>query len=224
MNDVALFVGAQATFTIQRVDSGTTSWIVTDTDIVTNGNEGTDTLTNIESLRFNAPTLTTVNLADLIGALSDSDVTANTVVEGAANGTAVGITGHAVDGSVQTVTYSLTDNAGGRFQINGSSGIVTVANGSLLNTVATQAITMRATSADGSFTEKQFSINVTQGGVNAAPTAVVLQNTTTTLAENTSTALHIKVADIAVTDDGLGTKCGAEGANDGAGQDCGVSF
>ena len=32
-----------------------------------------------------------------------------------------------------TVTYSLTDDAGGRFAINASTGVVTVADGSLLN-------------------------------------------------------------------------------------------
>lgn len=40
---------------------------------------------------------------------------------------------------------------------------------------------------------------------NLAPTAVNFTSTTTSLAENTSTATRIKVADIAVTDDGQGT-------------------
>ncbi|TNJ36391.1 DUF4347 domain-containing protein, partial [Prosthecochloris vibrioformis] len=40
---------------------------------------------------------------------------------------------------------------------------------------------------------------------NEAPTAVELENTTTTLEENTDTTDRIKVADIAVTDDALGT-------------------
>ena len=47
-----------------------------------------------------------------------------------------------------------------------------------------------------------FTLNITD--VNEAPTAVTLQNTTTTLPENTSTATAIKLADIAVTDDALG--------------------
>ncbi len=42
------------------------------------------------------------------------------------------------------------------------------------------------------------------GFANVAPTAVTLQNTTTSLAENTSTATRIMVADIVVTDDALG--------------------
>jgi hypothetical protein len=40
---------------------------------------------------------------------------------------------------------------------------------------------------------------------NQAPTAVVLSNTTTSITQDTSTASSVKVADIAVTDDGLGT-------------------
>ena len=40
---------------------------------------------------------------------------------------------------------------------------------------------------------------------NQAPTTVVLNNQVNAIAENTSTAAHIKVADVAITDDGLGT-------------------
>ncbi len=40
---------------------------------------------------------------------------------------------------------------------------------------------------------------------NQAPTAVVLNNPVNAIAENTSTATRLKVADIAITDDGLGT-------------------
>ena len=40
---------------------------------------------------------------------------------------------------------------------------------------------------------------------NAAPTAVIVDNATTTLPENSSTASRVKLGDILVTDDGLGT-------------------
>ncbi|MGF1992052.1 MAG: SdiA-regulated domain-containing protein, partial [Nostoc sp. ZfuVER08] len=40
---------------------------------------------------------------------------------------------------------------------------------------------------------------------NQAPTAIVLNNQVTAIAENTSTATRLKVADITITDDGLGT-------------------
>ncbi|MEJ6485594.1 SdiA-regulated domain-containing protein [Nostoc punctiforme UO1] len=45
----------------------------------------------------------------------------------------------------------------------------------------------------------------TIASANKAPTAVVLNNPVTAIAENTSTATRIKVADITVTDDALGT-------------------
>lgn len=54
-------------------------------------------------------------------------------------------------------------------------------------------------------TSATYTLNVSDVNENAAPTAVALQNTTASLAEGTSTAARIKVADIAVTDDGLGT-------------------
>ena len=55
---------------------------------------------------------------------------ANTVAENAANGTAVGITALATDADAgTTISYSLTDNAGGRFAINATTGVVTVAEG-----------------------------------------------------------------------------------------------
>ncbi|MFM7580061.1 MAG: cadherin repeat domain-containing protein, partial [Microcystaceae cyanobacterium] len=50
---------------------------------------------------------------------------------------------------------------------------------------------------------KTFTLNVTD--VNEAPTAVILTNTTTVLPENTDTSQGVKVADIQVTDDALGT-------------------
>ena len=63
----------------------------------------------------------------------DADVVANSVAEGAANGTAVGVTASSADINGGSVTYSLTDSAGGRFAINASSGVVTVADGTLLD-------------------------------------------------------------------------------------------
>src|SRR3954451_21270152 len=61
-------------------------------------------------------------------------------------------------------TYSLTDRAGGRFAINSSSGIVTVANGAAIDfeTAPGHAygITVQATSGAQSTTQA-FSIGVT---------------------------------------------------------------
>ena len=50
-----------------------------------------------------------------------------------------------------------------------------------------------------------FSLQITDAAGNAAPTSVSLSNITSALAEDTDTSSRVKVADIVVTDDGLGT-------------------
>ncbi|MDH5640436.1 MAG: DUF4347 domain-containing protein, partial [Nitrospira sp.] len=153
----------------------------------------------------------TINLSDVdefdVGAISDTNGTTNAVNENAAMGTLVGITASAsdADATTNTMTYSLTDNAGGRFQIDGSTGVVTVLDGTLLDyeSATSHSITVRADSADGSFSTQTYTINV--NNVNEAPTAVALTNQVTTIAENTVIGAGYKVADIAITDDALGT-------------------
>jgi len=108
-------------------------------------------------------TVTDVDEFD-VGAVTDSNAAANAVDENAANGTTVGVTASASDADATTnaITYSLDDTAGGRFAIDGSTGVVTVANGSLLDreSAASHNIVGRATSADGSFSTQSFTINV----------------------------------------------------------------
>ncbi|WP_170861467.1 cadherin repeat domain-containing protein, partial [Geitlerinema sp. PCC 9228] len=59
---------------------------------------------------------------------SDSDSSDNQIAENASNGTSVGITASSSDpDSSDTVTYSLQNDAGGRFAIDDNSGEVTVA-------------------------------------------------------------------------------------------------
>ena len=111
-----------------------------------------------------------------VTAPTDANAAANSVAEGAATGTLVGITARAVDGDATTnaVTYALTDNAGGRFQINATTGVVSVLNGQLIDyeTAPGNAyqITVRATSADGSVNASNFAIAVE----NAAETQVFI--------------------------------------------------
>ncbi len=86
-----------------------------------------------------ADTVFTIAINDLdefnVGAVTDNNATANTIAENSANGTLVNITGLAsdADATTNTITYSLDDNAGGRFTIDANSGVVTVLDGSLLN-------------------------------------------------------------------------------------------
>ncbi|MHB8973952.1 MAG: DUF4347 domain-containing protein [Pirellulaceae bacterium] len=93
----------------------------------------------------------------------DTNAAANQVAENAANGATVGITALATDPDVgDTVSYSLDNNAGGRFAINNITGVVTVADGTLLDREAASShdITVRAKSSDTSSSTQFFTINV----------------------------------------------------------------
>ena len=72
----------------------------------------------------------TINVGDVAMTTPvDSNGAANSVAEGAAAGTTVGITASATDPSGPATTYSLIgDTSGGGFTINASTGVVTVAN------------------------------------------------------------------------------------------------
>ncbi len=96
-----------------------------------------------------------------ITTLVDSDTGANEVFEDAVVGTVVGVTAFADDpDSGDTVTYELTDNAGGLFAIDANSGVVTVAGTLDFETATSHTITVKATSTDGSMVSNDFTINV----------------------------------------------------------------
>ena len=81
-------------------------------------------------------------------------------VENSANGTVVG-TVAATDLDGDAITYSLTDNAGGRFAINSSSGEITVADGSLLNFENAASHTITVEVSDGQLTSsRDYSISL----------------------------------------------------------------
>ena len=98
-----------------------------------------------------------------VGTVNDADASINEIDENATVGTVVGVTAAAADAdaTTNTITYTLQDNDGGRFAIDSSSGVVTVA-GAIDREAdgASRNITVRATSADGSFTDQVMSINI----------------------------------------------------------------
>ncbi len=77
--------------------------------------------------------------------------TLDAVDENSAAGTSVGVTAFATDGdgSNNTVTYSLTDTAGGLFTIDTNTGIVTTTAALDAETAVSYDITVRADSTDG---------------------------------------------------------------------------
>ncbi|WP_372720511.1 VCBS domain-containing protein, partial [Novipirellula sp.] len=117
----------------------------------------------------------TVNLNDVdefdVTQASDVDATANVVSENATTTTLVGLTAQATDadGTTNVVTYSLSDDAGGRFAIDSSTGVVTVAGSLDYETQTAHTITVRSQSSDGSTSFTDFTVNVINE--NEAPTA-----------------------------------------------------
>jgi len=102
---------------------------------------------------------------------TDISISASTVAENSANGTVVG-TLNTVDSNIgDTHTYSLIDDAGGRFSISGNQ--LVVANGSLLNFEAldSHVVQVRTTDANGLFFDESFTISLTDA--NDAPTGTV---------------------------------------------------
>ncbi len=79
-----------------------------------------------------------------VSSMIDTDSGLNAVDENAVIGTSVGVTLYAFDGDAtfNTVTYSLVDNAGGRFAINTNTGLITVAGA--IDFEQTPSLTVRA--------------------------------------------------------------------------------
>ncbi|WP_203329005.1 cadherin domain-containing protein, partial [Candidatus Laterigemmans baculatus] len=91
----------------------------------------------------------------------DANVAANEIDEDAVIGSAVGITASSDDADgTDSVSYSLDDDAGGRFAIDANTGVVTLAAGLDYETSTSHSVTIRATSTDGSSTTQNFTINV----------------------------------------------------------------
>ncbi|MEJ8802175.1 cadherin domain-containing protein [Pontibacter sp. H249] len=140
--------------------------------------------------------VTNVNEAPTLPA--DANAAANTVAENAVNGTTVGITARSTDPEGGAITYILTNSAGGRFQINSTSGVVSVANGALLDFEMATSHTITVQVSDGALTSSQtFAITVTN--VNEAP--VITSNgggatASITIAENSIAVTTVTATDV----------------------------
>ena len=109
-----------------------------------------------------------INLNDVnespVGEITDSTLsTYNAVFENSISGTSVGLTAFATDSdTTDTITYSLTDDSNGRFQIDATSGIITVADNTLLDREIADSLdlTVVASSTDGSTQSQTFTVNL----------------------------------------------------------------
>ena len=95
----------------------------------------------------------------------DNDASTNSVVEGAAAGTTVGVTAHSTDINGGAVTYSLAgDTSGGGFTVNATTGVVTVADPTKIDfeSAPGHAYTETVQASDGTLTSSQtFTVGVT---------------------------------------------------------------
>ncbi|GAB3831154.1 hypothetical protein GCM10028895_48170 [Pontibacter rugosus] len=149
-----------------------------------------------------AITVNVTNVNEAPSTPTDINAAANTVAENAATGTLVGITARSTDPDGGTISYALTNDAGGRFSINSTSGVVTVANGALLDfeSATSHSITVRASDGVVFSATQNFTINVTN--VNEAP--VITSNggsatAATTIAENTTAVTTVTATDVDAT-------------------------
>jgi VCBS repeat-containing protein len=161
-----------------------------------NGSDSFTFRANDGSTDSNIATVT-LAVAAVNDAPTDISLSANTVTENAANGTVVGIATQVDIDAGDTRSFTLTNNAGGRFAINSATGSVTVANGALLNFEAatSHAITIRTTDAAGATYDEIFNIGV--NNINEAPNSLVVASGGS-VAENSANGTV--VAQFAATD------------------------
>jgi len=110
-----------------------------------------------------------------------------TVAENSADGTVVGsVTGVTDIDNTTGFTYSLLDNAGGRFQIS-AAGIITVANGASLDyeSNTSHSITVQVTDAAGGTYSEVVAVGVTNVQEGAPATDLTLSITATPGGNNT---------------------------------------
>ncbi len=127
-----------------------------------------------------------------------------TVAEDAANDTTVGFVG-GYDDDGDALTYAISGgNTSNAFKINAVTGEIQVndANAIDFETLNSYTLTVSVADPEGEVDTATVLIDVTD--INEAP-SVSLTNPTNTIAENTDTTSAIKVADIVISDDALGT-------------------
>ena len=131
-------------------------------------------------------------VSGFVDSLSGTDVDINAdrlylrVDENSSDGTVVGQVS-ATDTENDTLTFSLTDDAGGRFAIDASTGEISVADGSLLNheAEASHSITVQVDDGNGGVTEKSYTLSVNDiseaAVIDGTDTATVTEDNAATL-------------------------------------------
>ncbi len=169
---------------------------------------------------LNDTALITVNLNDVNEPPLINDASAPNLDENSVFGTGVynvndANTTNDTDVDGDAISYSITNgNTGGVFAINAANGAITVATPAALDFETNPVFNLEVTATDGTLNDTAI-ITVNLNDVNEAPT-VVLTNTTNALSEDANTTSSVKVADIVVSDDALGTNTLAVTGTDAA--------
>ncbi|USE37003.1 VCBS domain-containing protein [Endozoicomonas sp. SCSIO W0465] len=115
---------------------------------------------------------------ELATAIANGDIEAYltqlAIAEDAQPGTEVGQV-QASDADGDTLTFSLTDDAGGLFAIDGATGVITVAGVLDYETASSHQLTVRVADPAGAFSEQQYSVSVVDQ--HEAPDPVVAEET-----------------------------------------------
>ena len=149
-------------------------------------------------------TLVDVNDAPTAVALTG---TTSSLAENTATTSRVKVADIAVtDDALGSNTITLTGDDAGNFEVDGTTLYLKAGVALNYEAKASYAVTVNvadSTVAGSAAVTTSYTLSVTD--VNEAPTVVALTGTITSLAENTATTSRTKVADIAITDDALGT-------------------
>ncbi len=156
----------------------------------------------------------TINLKNVNEGPTDLSMSGGQALENAAAGTVVGKVAGADPDAGDKLSYSLTNNAGGKFTIDAKTGELKVASGAKLDfeTAATQDVTVRVKDAGGKYYDESFTIDV--GNVNEKPQDLTL--TGGAVNENASTGTV--VGQLAVKDPDSGDSHSYSLVNDADGR------
>ncbi len=122
-----------------------------------------------------------VTVLDVNEAPTDLALNGSSLAENSAAGTVLGRASVSDPDSGESFLFALTDDAGGRFVIDGSSGEVSVAPGAVLDfeSAPSHDITIKVTDSGGESYEESFTVtlrNVGEGADNAAPSGITLNS------------------------------------------------
>ncbi|WP_052134768.1 cadherin domain-containing protein [Sphingomonas sp. 37zxx] len=181
--DLAEYSGLLSDYRLTLVEAG-----LSIRDLREAAPDGTDTVSGVEQFDFGGVRWTIEQLTIFATPAPPSGIEAVDLVvkENAAAGTLVGIAIGEDPNPDDVLSYTLIDDAGGRFIIDARSGAITVADGAVLDyeTASEHGIIVAVTDASGATIEERFSVTVEDE--NEAPGAVMLTLVTAGLAENSA--------------------------------------